>query len=69
MLVSHSKELNFFVNICYLDTGAWEGADAFGFTLKPKNVGKFINNGAWNFTYAGEIFEDGGDFIVQRSRI
>jgi hypothetical protein len=52
-----------------LDTGAWEGADAFGFTLKPKNVGKFINNGAWNFTYAGEIFEDGGDFIVQRSRI
>ena len=69
MLVSHSKELNFFVNICYLDAGAWEGAPAFGFTLKPKNVGKFINAGAWNFTYCGEIFEDGGDFIIQRHRI
>jgi len=69
MLVSHSKELNFFVNICYLEAGAWEGAPAFGFTLKPKNVGKFIKEGAWNFVYCGDIFEDGGDFIVQRARV
>lgn len=69
MLVSHSKELNFFVNICYLEAGAWEGAPAFGFTLKPKNVGKLIKEGAWNFVYCGDIFEDGGDFIVQRSRV
>ena len=69
MLVSHSKELNFFVNICYLEAGAWEGAPAFGFTLKPKNVGKFIANGAYSYTYAGDLYEDGGEFVVQRARI
>jgi len=69
MLVNHSKELNFFVNICYLEAGAWEGAPAFGFTLKPKNVGKFIKEGAWNTTYCGNIFEDGGEFAVQRTPV
>jgi hypothetical protein len=69
MLVSHSKELNFFVTICYLEAGAWEGAPAFGFTLKPKNVGAMLEKGAFNYTYAGEIFEDGGDFVVQRAKI
>lgn len=70
MLVSHSKELNFFVNVCYLEAGAWEIIPGVGsFILKPKNVGKAIANGAFNHNYAGDIFEDGGDFVVQRSKI
>ena len=69
MLVSHSKELNFFVNVCYLEAGAWEGAPAFGFTLKPRNVGKYLQKGAFNYTYSGDIFEDGGDFVVQRAKV
>jgi hypothetical protein len=69
MLVSHSKELNFFVNVCYLEAGAWEGAPAFGFTLKPKNVGKMIADGAFSHTYNGSLFEDNGEFRVQRSPV
>jgi hypothetical protein len=70
MLVSHSKELNFFVNVCYLEAGAWEIIPGVGsFILKPKNVGRYIDNGAFNHVYAGDIFEDGGDFVVQRSKI
>ena len=69
MLVSHSKELNFFVNVCYLEVGAWEGTPVFGFTLKPKNVGKYIANGAFNCVYAGDIFQDDGEYIIQKSKI
>ena len=69
MLVSHSKELNFFVNVCYLEAGAWEGAPAFGFTLKPNNVGKILANGAFSHTYSGSLFEDDGAFRVQRSPV
>jgi len=69
MLVSHSKELNFFVNVCYLEAGAWEGAPAFGFTLKPNNVGKMLANGAFSHTYSGSLFKDGGAFCVQRSPV
>ena len=70
MLVSHSKELNFFVNVCYLEAGAWEIVPGVGsFILKPKNVGKFIAEGAYNYTYAGDLYEDGGEFVVQRARI
>jgi len=69
MLVSHSKELNFFVNVCYLEIGAWEGTPVFGFTLKPKNVGKYIAAGAFNHVYAGDIFQDDGEYIIQKAKI
>ena len=64
------NELNFFVNVCYLEAGAWEIVPGVGsFILKPKNVGKFIAEGAYNYTYAGDLYEDGGEFVVQRARI